>query len=57
MSMRTWTRKMAHEKAERAKIKKLNKPRYYQGKKQPSLFALNWRKFAIMPIAKPGRSR
>lgn len=54
MSMRTWTRKMAHEKAKRIGIKKPNKERINpaNGRKLPSWFAVNWRDMAAYQLPK-----
>lgn len=55
MGMRTWIRKMAHQKAEMMELEKVNKPRWFQGKKQPSIFAANWRRIAAQKLPKPVR--
>lgn len=59
MSMRTWTRKMAHEKAEKLGIKKPNKERVNpaNGRKMPSWFAVNWRQIASYQFPKTKKRR
>lgn len=52
MSMRTWVRKMAHAKAEAYGATKENKPQYFAGKVQPSVFAVRWREMAALPAPK-----
>lgn len=50
MSMRTWVRKMAHAKAEKAGVEHVNKRQIRDGKIYPSKFALNWRDFATVQL-------
>lgn len=59
MSMRTWTRKMAHEKAKALGIKKPNKERTnpINGRKMPSWFAMNWRQIAAYQLPKTKKRR
>lgn len=52
MSMRTWERKMAHEKTKRAGVKKANRQRVINNKIAPSWFAVNWRKIGSVDIRK-----
>lgn len=56
MSMRTWERRQAHEKAEMLGIKRVNKQRYFQGKRIGSMFSVNWRKLASTPLPKPKKN-
>ena len=53
MSMRTWERKQAHEKAEMLGIKRVSKQRYIQGKPIGSLFSVNWKKIGSSMLPKP----
>ena len=57
MGMRTWIRKMAHQKAEMMDLEKVNKPQWFQCKKQPSIFAANWRRIAAQKLPKPVRRK
>lgn len=57
MSMRTWNRKMAHERCTRLGIKHVNRERYFQGKRIGSRFAENWRKFATLSLPKPAKRK
>lgn len=59
MSMRTWTRKMAHEKAKALGIKKPNKERTnpINGRKMPSWFAVNWKWVAEIQLPKPSKKK
>lgn len=53
MSMRTHIRAMAHEKAKRQGVRKMNKIRFNPstGRRMPSWFAVNWRKIAMVDIS------
>lgn len=53
MSMRTHIRAMAHEKAKRNGIHKMNKVRFdpSTGRRMPSWFAVNWEKIATVDIS------
>ena len=53
MSMRTWERRQAHEKAEMLGIKRVNKQRYFQGKRIGSMFSVNWKMLAGTRLPKP----
>ena len=59
MSMRTWERKMAHEKAKKLGIKKPNKERTnpINGRKMPSWFAVNWKRVGEIQLPKPPKKR
>lgn len=58
MSMRTWVRKMAHEKARRNGVTKPNRERRYaDGNRAGSWFANNWRQAACMDISKMNKRR
>ena len=52
MSMRTHIRAMAHEKAKRQGVRKMNKIRFdpSTGRRMPSWFAVNWERIAIVDI-------
>ena len=54
MSMRTWERRMAHEKAKALGIKKPNNERVnpVNGRKMPSWFAVNWKRVAEIQLPK-----
>lgn len=53
MSMRTHIRAMAHEKAKRQGVRKMNKIRFdpSTGRRMPSWFAVNWERIAIVDIS------
>ena len=53
MSMRTHIRAMAHEKAKRQGVRKMNKIRFdpSTGRRMPSWFAVNWEKIAAVDIS------
>lgn len=53
MSMRTHIRAMAHEKAKRRGVRKMNKIRFdpSTGRRVPSWFAENWERAAAMDIS------
>lgn len=53
MSMRTHIRVMAHEKAKRQGVRKMNKIRFdpSTGRRMPSWFAVNWEKIAAVDIS------
>lgn len=53
MSMRTHIRAMAHEKAKRQGVRKMNKIRFNPstGHRAPSWFAENWEKIATVDIS------
>lgn len=51
--MRTHIRAMAHEKAKRQGVRKMNKIRFdpSTGRRMPSWFAVNWERIAIVDIS------
>ena len=51
--MRTHIRAMAHEKAKRQGVRKMNKIRFdpTTGRRMPSWFAVNWERIAIVDIS------
>lgn len=53
MSMRTHIRAMAHEKAKRQGVHKMNKIRFdpSTGRRIPSWFAANWERIAVVDIS------
>ena len=53
MSMRTHIRAMAHEKAKRRGVRKMNKIRFdpSTGRRAPSWFAENWERAATIDIS------
>lgn len=53
MSMRTHIRAMAHEKAKRQGVRKMNKVRFdpSTGRRMPSWFVVNWEKIAAVDIS------
>ena len=53
MSMRTHIRAMAHEKAKRRGIRKMNKVRFHpsNGRRIPSWFAENWERISAVDIS------
>lgn len=59
MSMRTWERKMAHEKTKKLGIQKPNKERVNpaNGRKMPSWFAVNWKQIAAYQLPRARKKR
>lgn len=59
MSMRTWIRKMAHEKASANGVRHQNKLRYNPstGNRAPSWFSENWKRAACMDIPKTKKQK